>query len=269
MLKKSLIVGAGMLLLAGLFVGPGNVCSYVKTGVSSAQSAFKGSVPIEFELERARQMVTDLAPEIRHHTLEIAKVEVDVERLEREVAARDERLAVQKSQMMELKEGLDEGRTVFTYANRHFTDTQVRSDLTNRFEQYKTEEATLENMRKILGARRASLEAARQKLVEMREAKEQLKLDIAHLESQLKMLEVAQTRSDYKFDNSSLSRTKSLIQDIRTRIEVEAKLADAEVEPVDRIPVGVKSDEDRDIGSEITLHFSKSPGVEGFVGAEK
>ncbi|QDU99150.1 hypothetical protein [Lignipirellula cremea] len=269
MLKKSLIVGAGVLLLSGLLVGPRNVCSYVSTGVSKVRGTFKDSVPIAFELDRARQMVKDLEPEIRHHTLEIAKVEVDVDRLARDLENRDERLANQQAEMLELKSDLAEGGSVFVYNKRHYTSDQVKADLTSRFEQFKTESSTRDNMRQILDARRQGLDAARQKLVEMNEAKSQLRLEIAHLESQLKILEVAKTRSEYKFDDSSLSRTKNLIDDIRTRIQVESKLANSEFEPVDRIPVGVKADDDRDIAQEITEFFAEKPSVDGYVGAEK
>ena len=51
-------------------------------------------------------------------------------------------------------------------------------------------------------------------------AKRKLEVDVEHLEARLKMVEAAQTTSDYAFDDSRLSRVKELITDLRTRLDV-------------------------------------------------
>jgi hypothetical protein len=48
------------------------------------------------------------------------------------------------------------------------------------------------------------------------------------LEARLKMVEAAQTTSDYVFDDSRLSRVKELITDLRTRLDVAERLTSAE-----------------------------------------
>ena len=44
--------------------------------------------------------------------------------------------------------------------------------------------------------------------------------EVENLEAQMKMVEVAQTASEFNFDDSQLSRTRKLLDDIRTRVEV-------------------------------------------------
>jgi hypothetical protein len=50
-------------------------------------------------------------------------------------------------------------------------------------------------------------------------------------------VEVAQASSEFVFDDSQLARTKELINDIRTRLDVAAKLAHADVNVEVEIPL--------------------------------
>ena len=59
---------------------------------------------------------------------------------------------------------------VYHYGGRSYTVQQVKVDLANRFERYKTHDATLASLRDIQTARRKSLDAARQKLEGMLDA---------------------------------------------------------------------------------------------------
>ena len=53
----------------------------------------------------------------------------------------------------------------------------------------------------------------------------------------MKLVEVAQASSDMKLDDSQLARAKELIVDIRTRLDVAAKLANADTNFADEIPL--------------------------------
>jgi len=257
MLKKSLFVGAGLLVLAGLFFGR-DACSYLGTSINQARESFKDSVPVQFELERARQMVKGLEPEIRRNEHEIAKEDVQVERLEAQVQSKETNLAQARKEILQLKGDLMSGGSSYVYAGESYTEAQVKADLKSRFEAYKTDEATTANLRKILNVRKSGLTAARQKLTEMRNAREQLKLEIANLESRQKMVEVAQTASDYNFDDSKLARTKELISEIGVRIKVAEKMVDVKPSSADRIPVGEEAKtDDADITGQVADYFGK------------
>jgi hypothetical protein len=103
-------------------------------------------------------------------------------------------------------------------------------------------------------ARQRSLEAARQKLEGMLAAKRQLEVDVEHLEARLKMVEAAQTTSDYKFDDSQLSRAKELVSDLRTRLDVAEKLVNTEDYLRDEIPLTESAPEN--IVEEVTEYLN-------------
>jgi chromosome segregation ATPase len=261
MVKKSAVVVAGVLLLAGLLYGR----SHVATAVGIAHQTFENSVPMTFELKRAREEIRRLQPEIERNMHAIAEVEVEVAKLERQVVRAEERLAKDRSEIIRLKDDLDSGSEHFVYAGRNYSATQVKTDLTRRFDQFKTQEATLFSKNQQLEAKRRMMLAARDKLEGMLAAKSQLEVDVENLDARLKMVEVAQTTSDFNFDDSKLSKTKELVEQVRTRIEVAEKLVNADLEYYDRIPLD-ESGIDRNIADEVTDYFGKGrPEIESLV----
>jgi hypothetical protein len=253
MLKRSVVLGAVAALLLGLLFGR----THLATAVGMARQSIKDHVPIDFEIKRAREMIRGLVPEIERNMHVIAREETEVAKLERQVGRAEDDLAKDRKDILRLKADLDRGSEVFVYAGRSYTTNQVKDDLTHRFDQFKTKEGTTDNLHRILTARQRSLTAAREKLEGMLAAKRQLEVDVENLEARLKMVEVAQTTSDFNFDDSHLSRTKDLLAEISDRIEVAERLVNADTHFHDRIPLDETTPDDRDISGEITNYFGE------------
>ncbi|MEX0977465.1 MAG: hypothetical protein WDZ48_01350 [Pirellulales bacterium] len=254
MIKKTLVTVAGLALLSVLFFGRDAV-SYMATSFGWMKDSIKSQVPVEFEIERARRMVKNLVPDIRRNMHVIAQEEVEIERLDKEIGKTQETMTREKAEIMKLKGDLATVQPVYHYAGRTYSVAQVKVDLANRFERYKTHDATLASLGDIQTARRASLDAARQKLENMLAAKRQLEVDVEQLEAQFKMVEVAQTLSEHNIDDSQLGRVKELISDIRTRLKVAERLASTPI--VDgEIPVSMPEGSTEDIVNQVTEYFT-------------
>jgi hypothetical protein len=167
----------------------------------------------------------------------IAKEEIEVRRLEEQIADTESRQGKEKEQVLHLKADLATGQQAFQYAGRTYTVDAVRTDLANRFERYKTNEATLASLKDIRNTRQKSLEAARQKLEGMLASKRQLQVEVENLEARLQMIAAAKSTSNYQFDDSRLGRVKELVSTLRTRLEVAEKLVNAEVSYQGEIPL--------------------------------
>lgn len=254
MIKKVLIGGVTAAVLAGFFFGR-DAFSYVGTTVGWVKDSVRDTVPMEFEIERARKMIRDLDPEIRQQMHVIAKEEVEVERLGREVASLQENLETQQAQIMRLKSDLQSDNNVFQYAGRSYSADQVRVDLANRFKRFKTKDATLASLQQISDARTQSLQAARDNLEGMRVAKRQLEVEIENIEAQRKMVLAANTTCQFSYDDSHLSRVKELVADLQTRLEVDRKLHEVEVEYQGQIPLSEPAPEN--ILEEVTTYFAE------------
>jgi hypothetical protein len=261
MLKKALLVGGAVVLLLGLFFGR-DACSYMTTSAGWVKNTAKSNVPIEFQIERARQMIKELDPEIKRNMHLIAKEEVEIDKLAQQVERQETALAKARGDILRLKQDLETGDSAFYYASRRYTEDQVKSDLANRFDRYQVNEATFEKNQKILAIRQQKLGAAREGLEEMLAAKRELEVNVENLEAELEMLKVAKTASDFNFDNSQLSRTKELIDEIRTRIEVEGKLL-GEVQAAGEIPLDDET-ADEDITDRVSKYFGEN-GRESYV----
>jgi predicted nucleic acid-binding Zn-ribbon protein len=251
MLKKLVIVGlggVGVVALLGTGLG-----SYVSTAYRRTASTVKESVPMEFQIDRARNMVKDLEPEIRRSMHVIAKEEVEVAALNERITTAEEKSGKDKTEILRLQADLETGNRKFHYASRTYTSGEVRDDLARRFNRFKTADATLDSLRQMRDARSRNLDAAREKLTAMISAQRQLQVEVENLEAKLKLVQVAEASSDFQFDDSQLARCKELMTDIRTRLDVAAKLASADTTFQDEIPLDEAGAED--VTEQVTEYF--------------
>lgn len=265
MLKKSVFVGSGIFLLLALLFGR-DATSYVSTTIGRLKDSVRESVPVEFEIQRARKMIVELEPEIRRNMHLIAKEEVEVERLDKQISTLATGQEKHQNELLRLRTHLESGKGPFYHAGQRYSEADVRIDLANRFQRFKTKEETLANLRKVSRARQLSLDAARQKLEEMLAAKRSLVVDVENVEARQKMVEVAQTASDFNFDDSRLARTKDLITNIRTRIEVAEKLLNVQTDFHAGIPLD--EPEAEDVCEEIAEYFGSPERAEAVEVAE-
>ncbi len=243
-LFKKVALAAGGLTLLSMFCFGRDAASYVGTSASWVKQSVRSSVPIDFEIDRARKMVKDIVSDVRKNMHVIAQEEVEVERLEKQIVASSATVDKERGELVRLKNDLGANLASYEYGGRTYTVAQVKTDLTNRFERFKTHEATLASLREIQQARRRSLEAARQKLEAMLVAKRQLEVDIENLEARLKVVEVAQTTSEFNFDDSRLGRVRELVSDLRTRLNVTEKLTHCDTDLRDEIPLSASASDD-------------------------
>ena len=197
-----------------------------------------------FQIDRARNMVRDLEPEIRHSMHVIAKEEVEVAELDKRLDTAVAKAEKDKSEIMRLQSDLSSGKNDFRYAGHSYSEGEVKEDLARRFNRYKTVDGTIESLQQMRDARQRNLDAAREKLTAMVGAQRQLQVDVENLEAKLKLVEVAEASSDFQFDDSKLARAKQLMVDIRTKLDVAAKLANADTEFQKEIPLDETDAED-------------------------
>ena len=83
MIKKAILLALGVGITTSVLFGR-NAASYVSTTYHRLTSSVEEAVPVDFQIDRAKQMVRDLDPEIRRSMHVIAKEEVAVEELNKQ-----------------------------------------------------------------------------------------------------------------------------------------------------------------------------------------
>ncbi|TWT80027.1 hypothetical protein CA13_14390 [Planctomycetes bacterium CA13] len=260
MFKKLILAGGAAALLSSVAVGT-PLFSYARCGMNWLTSSASDSMPLEWELKRARQMIADLKPEIEINARRIAQEKVEVARLETQRNESEQRLVKTQSDIKRLSSDLKDDNTVYTYAGRTYTSAQVKSDLSNRFKRFKTRKQTADKLSQMLSARKSTLSAAHERMDAMLNAKQQLEVEVENLQARLGALRVAQTSSSLALDDSQLSQTRQLLDDIATRIDVAEETMNVDVEYFGEIDLDEPTDEN--LLDEITSYFNQNDNPSG------
>ncbi len=241
--KLGVIGVAGFGLLGGLLFGK-DAISYVKSSAKGVRTAVKETVPIEFELRRARDLLEDIIPEMQANIRVIAQEEVEVAALKGEIAKNREGLSDEQSKIKVLRVTLEQPRAQYAFAGRNYSHDEVKADLAARFERFKESEVVLTSKVKVLEAREKSLDAARQMLAKTGSEKRILESRIEALAGQYRLVKAATVGSKIQVDNSKLAQTEKLIAQIQKRLDVAERVLAAESKFVESIPVDTVVEED-------------------------
>ncbi len=234
MFKKILITAVALAAVGGLVFGT-DAYSYLSTSAKKVRTEVKSNVPLEFEIERARNMVAELIPDIQKNMHVIAQEEVEVEELRDQIARSAKNLNTEKQKLLTLCSDTGNSQGKFHYAGRKASEREVNGEISRRFERFRTAEATVMAKKQMLDARERSLSAAREKIEGMFSAKRDLEVEVQNLDARLKMLQAAQTTSQFNFDDSQLSRCKKTMLELRKRLDVAERILDQDGKLVDTL----------------------------------
>lgn len=261
-LTRKVVGWSALAVMAGLFFFGRDFASYAHTAFGKAKHAVKGEVPIEFEVDRARDMVESLVSDVRECMHVIAEQQVDVEHMEADIDRRQAALDTQRDEILARRTELESGDLQYVHAGHTYSKRAIERDLANRFERFKVAEKSLLRDRDLLAARREALEANQEKLDHMLTAKADLEVQIEELESRMKTIAAAESVSGLEFDDSRLSRAKTLIKELDKQLDVRERLLDAEGRFTGLIPVDPDSPSDAvELGSEIDAYFGTAPAA--------
>jgi len=262
MIKKTLFGMVALALVATAILGK-DVCSYARTFTGNVRDAVKGEIDLNFEVDRAKEMVDNLVPDIRKCISVVAEQQVDIRDMERVVTERQLAMNTQRDAVLAMRSDLKTDAREFTYASVSWSRGEVSRDLARRFERLKTAEQSLNADKKILAARRTQLAANQEKLEGMMDQKQQLEVKVAQLEARLKQFEAAQTVAELKLDDSRLSRAQKLIRDLNKQLDVREATLDAEGKFTGLIPWDAQDKPvSTDIASEIDAYFGTDQEAE-------
>ncbi len=261
---KKLILGAiGVAVLSGFIFG-GNMIPYAQTAYEKAATAVESKVPVSFQIDAAKKQLERIGPEINHMNQEIAKEIVDIKKLANSIKRQQAALEKSEGDMISLRSHLDSGDKFYVAANsRAYSTDDVKRDLRQRLTSHKTGVATLEKDQKVIELRKKSLDAAIERVQQAEVQKTELSLQIEHLTAQHRMNEVVKTASKLdQLDDSQLSRTRSMVEDISARLDAEQEMMSMMPTHFGSIPVGEAADSGTDILDEIDAFFDKQDAKE-------
>jgi hypothetical protein len=256
-LKMGVLGTVGFGLVGGLIFGK-DVVSYVRSSAKSVRTVVKDSVPIEFELRRARDLVDEIIPEMHANIRLIAQEEVEVAALKGEIGNAEEGLDAERSKIKTLRGSLEVHQAQYSFAGRHYTRGDVKADLAARFERLRESELVLASKVRLLDSREKSLHAAMQLLEKTRNEKRILENRIETLASQHRLVKAASVGSRVQVDSGKLAQTSKLIAQIQKRLDVAERVLAHESRFIEAIPVD--SVVEADLVAQVDEYFQQHDG---------
>jgi BMFP domain-containing protein YqiC len=253
----------GLGLLGGIVFGK-DLVSYVRSSAKSVRTVVKDSVPIEFELRRARDLLDDIIPEMHANIRLIAQEEVEVAALKAEISKSNAAMTEEEGKIKVLRASLEQPRVQYTFADRTYGRNEVKEDLATRFERFKESELVLASKVRLLDSREKSLSAAVQMLAKTRGEKQRLENRIEALASQYRLVKAAAVGTQFQVDSSKLGQTEKLIAEIQKRLDVAERVLAHESKFVDSIPVNtVETVPETDLVAQVDEYFEQRNSAPG------
>lgn len=236
-LKTAIVGGVSALALGTLVLGTSWV-SYVRTAKNEVADAVEESIPIEFQLKRAKDMLeNELEPEIRKMKHAVAESQVEVEHLQAKLQEKQETVTQRRAEIMARNEQLKSQKTTFLVNDVSYTKAELEEDLGKRFDRFKTLEQTFKSEAKVIQAKQQAVEANENKVEKLLAAREELRLQIEELEARVSALEATETITESEFDDSKLSNVKELLDKLDAKVDVRERELSLEGKETDLIPV--------------------------------
>lgn len=252
-LKYGILGVAGTAVVGGAIFGT-DLGSYVCSSGRAVRSAVKDNVPVEFELRRARDMVDDLIPEMQQCVRQVARQEVEIAGLRREMEQGKANLSAEQARVKKLRDALGTEEVSFNFNNVRYTRDQVKEDLSRRFDLLREAEAVQASKEKLLQGRERSLAAAMQALERARGQRQLLEGQIAALESQAQLLKSASAGTNASIDNGKLAQAERVIAKVKTQLDVAERVLAHETKFV--APIQVETVSEPDLLTRVDEHLA-------------
>lgn len=218
MCKKVLI--AGLAVLAGLAVIKGTwIGSHFRLNSNKVRHWIKESIPPEQEISRLRMELRNLERDDDKHYDKVARMAVQVEKMERELAQMQKELNKQEARIRHLREELSSGVQFVMHDGYRYTMDDLRAEALA----FQTAEDNLKSKEANLQAKQKHLSLERKKLTELRTTREQMATELQRLETALAEERHAQAASESTIDDSGYRKLRKDMESVRERIEVLKK----------------------------------------------
>lgn len=223
-MKKLLIGGALVLTLAVVIMGP-QALYHVEKAFDWARNEVEDSVPVEYRLEQAEDMIQDLGPEIEDCRKRVAEEEVELDYLEAEIAKLGSSLTHDEDVLKARNASLKAGRKVYAVAGRNYSKRDMQHRVRLAFERFKQKRSLLTTKQRQYEVQTQAVSAARRKLDATIAKKQNLELMVEQLRAKLLETQAMRAQAErFEFDDSKLSEIEDILYKAKKDLDVTQKL---------------------------------------------
>jgi len=220
-MTKKLIVG-GLVLVACLWVvKKTQFMSYAGTIIASGRESFGKIVPPELEIARVQNEIQRLDRDYQGLLGPIAEKKAAVRRLEKEIDSAKVNLDSRRESLLALTGSIDSKEKEIAYNGNAYTLSQAKVQLAKDFAVFKKLEVNLDTQKKLLDAQRLNLNATIDQLGKLVDKKREFEIALAEIQANEELLRATKVTTPLPADDGRVADLDSSIKDLRQAQEVE------------------------------------------------
>ncbi len=216
----------GAVLLAGLIaLRTTALGSLARVAWKDTRATLERAVPPEVQLKQLRVEIDKVDADIKKNLGTLATQEVEFAGLEDNVIGLRELIGKMKADIAGMSKRLESSaeKVALTRDSKTAALAGKLDSLVATFENKKVE---LKGKEQLVAAKRQALEASHQRINEMRDQKEKLRVTAARLETRYELVRLKEVQNKVEIDDSQVNRCNSLATKIESRLREKEKLAD-------------------------------------------
>lgn len=208
---------------------------YAQTAVEHIQREAQNSIPLPFELERARAMLRSIEETEQPDLFtRLAQERARLSELDQEFVEKEKDLGKKLQAMKTLREAERAG--CFRFGGREYSPAEIREDIVRRFSRYKADKAALDSIGVRRDASERTLRALESSHTGLIETVAELEASIVELEARLAVVSATEAGVP-SIDTGDLNRLRDLINRVSAAVEVKEQLAPSSLDEPGLIPV--------------------------------
>jgi chromosome segregation ATPase len=219
MLKKLLI--AAVAVIAGMVVLAKTTGVCPSVWLKDCCKSIRNSVPPETKLKQLKAEIDNIDRDINKNLSRLAHMRVEVDQFDKELDAKRDRQAALRADMREIDGLLDKQTQTVVFHGRKVGAEDLSRRLDMATIEYNGLKEQIKAHEQLLGDKKRTLEAAMNRITEMKNTKEKLRVTAARLETQLELVKMKQMQNQViDFDESAVSKAQETAKEIETQLRV-------------------------------------------------
>jgi len=225
MLKK-LLIAAAAIVVGLLIVKKTTMGSLVQVWWKDTGNWVSKQVPPETRIDQLKIEVSKIDQDIKRAVNQLVLVEVDHDKLRKEIDDLKVRQTQRKKEMTALSEGLEAGKTRVSLNTQSYPADTAQQMLDRYVAEYKTGREALKAKEELLRNKQEQLDLADQRIKSIQGRKSELVELVGKLEAQLELVKLKKSQNRIEVSDSQVSKCDQLAEDIKKMLDEETKRAE-------------------------------------------
>lgn len=224
-MSKKFLYGGATALVLGFVVFGTSLFGHLSQGVSWVRGEINESIPVEYELARARDFIEKSEPRMRKCKREIAEKQVEIKYLERDLSRLKSQQDRSRGALIRQASFLETDDQQFHFARRVVSRPELERDAALRLQRVKAADKVIHSKESRLGALKNGLVAVKNTLQELAAKREELMASVELLEAKRRETETKRAMTlDLDVEDGNLAQALEILKNVEKRLDVDIQV---------------------------------------------